>query len=325
MEYRRERADDAHAAPRGGRMLAWQGWQMRLPAEWNPVRLEGGYEAGSMLVADLQGARLALRWQRPGRRQFDAARCVESAMEEELGRLAAAEARPMPLDGFDCSMLYVEQQPPGRDLWTAYSPVSRRLVQAVYRIRRREHLLAGVVLPCLRDTPPEEPSLWAVFDMCCVVPAGMKLLRHVLSAGDVSLCFAAGRQRLGVRQIAIADIALKRMPLEKWLADEQRRLGRHYRADGAVEAVECAADGRTLAGLAQTLVRRKRFFWMADLPRTVFCMALHDRQRNRLLLVHGSDAALVRQTVPTMTRTDCGRNAGGQYTAAGQSCGADGR
>lgn len=298
------------APPAGGNMLAWQGWRVSLPAEWNPVRLEGDWDNGSAIVADLHGARLAMRWRAAARRPIDHARAVTAAMESEIGKLAAAEARELALSGFERSMLYIEPRPPGRDVWTAWSPVSRRLVQAVYQVRRREHLLATLILRHLRDTAPTEPVPWAVFDLSCIAPAGMRLYRQMLNAGDLSLWFVGPPGRLGVRQIALAGVALRRKPLEGWLADERRRLGRHFRPGGDSAPAEMDAGGRTLAGVSQVLLRRRRFFWAAGVPRTLHCFAAHDPLRDRLLIVHAGDMGLVRRVLPTIGRAACGQAAG---------------
>ena len=35
-------------------MFAWQGWKISLPAGWNPLKLDGDYARGQVLIAVLR-------------------------------------------------------------------------------------------------------------------------------------------------------------------------------------------------------------------------------------------------------------------------------
>ena len=78
--------------------FAWQGWELALPARWNPVKLEGDYARGYALIADMHRPRLGLRWSSVGTKSFDAAAWAKRAMREEVGALAAAEARAIAMN-----------------------------------------------------------------------------------------------------------------------------------------------------------------------------------------------------------------------------------
>src|SRR5438105_12895676 len=108
-------------------LTAWQGWQLRLPARWNPVKLEGDYRKGEALFADMDRARLGMRWSTVSANRFDAKR----VMRDEVGVLAADEASLFELahESWRASLLYLEPEPPGRDVWVGYSAGSRRAVQ----------------------------------------------------------------------------------------------------------------------------------------------------------------------------------------------------
>src|SRR2546423_15594566 len=76
-------------------IFAWQAWQLELPHRWDPVKLEGNFDSGHALLMDTHGPRLGLRWKkRPRGKRFDPVQWVAKAMREEVGRLAAEEARP---------------------------------------------------------------------------------------------------------------------------------------------------------------------------------------------------------------------------------------
>lgn len=279
------------------RILSWQGWQLELPARWNPVKIEGDYDSGSVLIADLHRPRLGMRW-RKGSKRFDPKTWAPKALRDEVGQLATAEATPHPLDGSDwqSSSVYIEPEPPGRDVWVGYSTVSRRCLEIVHHAHRRESVLTGTILPSLRDAPREQSKRWAVFDLSCESPAGLKLVSHRLNAGDLSLSFEDNRRLVAVRQIALAEMALKRRELKQWLADQEARKRKYYRLAGELTETELAGElGRRLRGVWRESTRRKRFFLIRSLPPKLITAALHDAQRDRLIIVQASDELLLRQ------------------------------
>ncbi len=284
--------------------FAWQGWRLSLPARWNPIRLTGDYQRGEAMLADLHRPRLALRWKEVGR-GFDSQTWAERALRDELGQLAADEARPLqvPAGSFDASMLCIEPKPPGRDVWVGYSATSHRAIELVYHTRRRDHALAALV-PALIDCPTDQPMPWSVFDLSCRVPAGLVMQKHVLLAGDLSLIFADKQRYLAIRQIAMADMALNRMPLEKWLADQERRVARRYKTAGQAQEITATAGQRTLRGLQRQLMRRRRYFWLCTMVPQLVTLAVHDEQFNRLVLAQASDEKLAREAIASVGWAD---------------------
>lgn len=287
-------------------ILAWQGWQLDVPARWNPVRIEGDWKQGYVLLADLHRPRLGIRWSTPENlRTFDPAQWSKRAMRQEVGQLAADEAREHPMADDRCwraSMLYVEPKPPGRDVWLAYSTPSRRAIEIVYHAHRRDRALVETVLPGLRDMPENcNPMPWAIFDLTCRVPAEYLLARHQLSAGDLQLCFAATRGRRGgtldVRQIAPATLALSRQPLQRWLEQHQQAVRKHFRPRGAF--VETALSER-ITGVKRQLRRRRRWFWIKRLPPQMCSVALHDVERDRIIIVQGDGEDLCREVAQSV-------------------------
>jgi hypothetical protein len=278
--------------------LAWQGWRLDLPARWNPVKIEGDHNAGHVLLADLHGPRLGVRWKKAGGRQFDAATWARRALVDEVGQLAADEARPLAVrDGLQSSLLYIDPEPPGRDVWVAHSAVSRRVIQLVYRSRRHEHLLASLVLPTLADTPTDDPQPWSVFGLSCVTSPGMRLAKHQLNAGDLSLAFGGEKRELVVRQVAMARTALSRMPMEKWLNQQEWARRRHFRREGEPRAADVEAPGRTLKGLFSSMRRKRRFCLAWQIPRRLCTYVMQDEPRDRLVFVQSNEEALALETL----------------------------
>ena len=254
------------------------------------------------MLVDLERPRLGLRWQKNTERKFDAAVAVKKAMRDEVGQLAADEAKPFEMANgeWQASLLYVEPEPPGRDVWIGCSARSDRMLQIVYHAKRRERVLAEVVLPGVSDRGNEGETRWSVFELSCVAPPGMKLAEQKLMAGDLSLSFESKRERLTVRQVAVAELALKRMSPEQWVGSQQRIDQKHYRPLRKPETVTIEAGGREIRGTIDRAVRRRRFFWMRGLvPEKVTC-ALHDEARDRLVIVEASDEGMLREAAKSV-------------------------
>ena len=277
-------------------VFAWQGWRLEMPAGWSPVRLEGTYDEGYALVADLQRPRFGLRWKSAGKR-LDAAAWTRKTMIAEVGCLAAGEAVnssvASPVD-WQAGRLYIEPKPPGRDVWVAISPVSRRTVEFVYHAHRRDRILVQRLLPKLVDQPAGVME-WSVFDLSCRSPAHMELIGQRLNAGDLSLTFG-DRKKIEVtaRQIALASLALKRQTLEDWLTGQIDLRRKHYRAAGAVETDPAAGM------LRQGSRRRLRSRWRWWIAPGFVTLARHDPGRDRLVVIDATSELLAMQMLQSM-------------------------
>lgn len=272
-------------------IFGWQGFQLVLPAGWNPVKLDGTFDSGYVLIADLHGPKLGLRWRRAGARKLDSAAWARRAIEAEVGKSAARRARAMakPGEAWAGSTLWLDSESPGRDVFAVHSVRSNRVLEIVYHAPKRDSLLEDSIIPSLSDTPVGAPRNWSIFDLRCVVPGSYALKMHRLNAGDVGLNFTAGRESLAIRQIALARLALQRLPLEKWLAGHQTAVQRHYRPAGELKELELSGAG----GRVGYCRRRRRFAFMRWLPESIVTISLHDRERDRLVLAQGSDEPAV--------------------------------
>lgn len=279
-------------------IFAWHGWQLVLPHRWSPVKIEGGYDKGYVLFADLHRPRLGLRWKKL-KRNADVPASVQKTLVEELGKLAAGEAKELRLGRPELShsTLFMEPQPPGRDVWVAHSSVSDRLVELIYHSHRRERALAERLVPTLIDLPKDRPLPWSVFELSCMSPVGMELTAQRMNAGDLTLVFEAHKKRLVVRQIAVARLALGRKPVEKWLGEQMWTVRRWYRPVGKASEVKIEIADRTLAGVQRGQVRRRRFFFKWRVSRSLVTWALHDEARDRLVLAQASDEAMGEEAI----------------------------
>lgn len=284
-------------------LFAFHRLRLRLARSWNPTKVEGDFDKGQILFADLDHPRLGLRWQKIKSKRFDPAAWSERSMRQEVGQLAAAEAKPGPVQfPFEGSRIYAEPKPPGRDVWIGYSPASRRVIQLVYHAHGRDRVLAETILPTLADTPPDEPAVWSIFDLSCVTPPGFALKSHRLIAGDLSLTFARQREWMALRQIGVAQLALSRRPINQWLADQQKQLLPHYRPAGNLQEITIMVGPRELAGFSRDALRLRRFGWKYWIPTDAITYIAHDPEQDRLLLFQGSDANLLKDLAATIGR-----------------------
>lgn len=288
-------------------VFAWQGWRLEMPRHWSPLRLEGSYDEGYAMVADLHRPRFALRWKKAGKR-LNAAAWTRKTMNAEVGRLANDEATgfaPGTAANWAGGRLYIEPKPPGRDVWIALSNVSGRTVEFVYHAHRRDRILSQRLLPTLSDTPAGQDLDWSVFDLSCRSSAGLMLMDQRLNAGDLSLGFGDQKKRqVTVRQIAVASLALKRQPLEKWMAQQIDARRKYYRAVGSA----AKEDGQDL--LSQGSRRRRRWCWRWWIAPSFVTLAAHDLQRDRLVIVDATSRELATQMLESIAWAG-GADAGG--------------
>jgi hypothetical protein len=275
-------------------IVAWQGWKIEVPDRWSPVKIEGDAQSGYLLMADLNRPRLGIRWRKQSTKRFDPANVTSTTMRQEVGELETAKAQPYELGDWVSPLLYEDREPPGRDLFVAYSPKSGRLFQVVYHAHHRDRILTQRLLPTLTDTGTDGEMDWSVFELSCRMPAGWHLVKHRLNAGDLSLMFEASRRRVAtVRQIAPAALALSRWPLERWIADQASWRGREFKL--MPTSSDAAADV-----VARKIGRRRRFSWMFWLDKGYVALAKHDQERNRLVIVDASDEQLAREVLNTI-------------------------
>ncbi len=281
--------------------FAWHGWQLALPRSWNPVKIEGDWAKGTVLLADMDHPRLGVRWRKIADRRFNPAAWAQRAMRDEVGRLAAGAAKALPsaVIGED-SLVYLDDRPPGRDLCVGYSRESERAIEIIYHARRRDRVLTEAILPTLAESPPRNETAWSIFDLSCRTPAQYRLSSHQLMAGDLTFDFSRARERLTVRQIAVAKLALSRRSLSDWLVNQQEFLRPHYRPAGNLREIQLAVGGRELRGVARDAEKLKRFMLHRWLPGKMTTTALHDAERDRLFLFQGTDAESITQFAGTV-------------------------
>jgi hypothetical protein len=104
-----------------------------------------------------------------------------------------------------------------------------------------------------------------------------------------------------VRQIALARLALSRMNLDGWLADQQRRSTKHYRATGPVCDTEIEpCDGAPWLARTRRMTRLTRFFFLRALPARWSRRPRTTKRADRLVILESNDDALARKMAQTV-------------------------
>lgn len=283
-------------------ILAWQHWFVRVPGDWNPVRIDGDADRGSVVLADLARTRMALRWQRVSKR-WDVERGQRQALVTAAGRDAVGEASEFTAsDDFTRILLHEPKDADAPERAFLHSRISNRLLEIV-RVRhesdgKQTPTLRRDLLASMRDQQPDDEVRWRVFEMDVMVPGGFGLKSRSLAAGDLTLSFEKKREVIAVRVICPARLALSRQPLERWM----QMYGRGWRAThrprrskmGVVEAwtdPDAQTDETEVADPINRLIvpRRRRLFfarWIAR-QRVILARVVRDR----ILLADGATDA----------------------------------
>lgn len=283
--------------------LAWAGWMIRIPPEWRPLEIRGGFDSGKMVIGDAASPILQLKWSRPGRFDPDKwARRRNRARDDAQGGRAFASATGqvkagVPAPGGFAVLDWRPQARAARKLiraiWAGWSKMAGLLVEAVVFAQDRPSVLRqanGRVLPSLVASAPDAPAGWAVFEASFRTPPGFDVVGRRFQPGSMAMMFAAKGQHLMLRQAYPRAAALARRDLAGWLRAEpfgpQRRL---FYPGGEPQAWTVESFGQQLAGLIRTGRRRLPVpLGWAGRRYTVQAVVQDDRLDRLLLAEHSS-------------------------------------
>lgn len=290
-------------------LLAWAGWQVRIPHAWQPLKLEGTPSKGQVIVGDDTCAIFILKWERQKRDLAAEGRAWVAQRLRKLG-LHGDEHPPASAHFTACGWAHEVQTEEEKKttFWFGYARNARLLlgvtVNGVLPAAQRR-IVVEYVLPTLRTTAEHAPCTWAMYDVSFESPPGYTLAERHLFSGDVALRFDGPRRAsLLLRQVYPGDLALRRRIPERWMAMPPFREHRKIRRRSIeLEAWRHGTRGE-LAGTRRRAWKRlgMPLGWCA--PRRAEALAVHDTALNRLLLVEQLDP---RATDPALCATAVAR------------------
>ena len=284
--------------------IAWCGWRIRVPLEWRPLKIQGEFRKGSMMIGDGEQPRLLVQWRRVKDDGFDVQRWFRERFSRQ--RAMPEPGAPCP-PGFDASAWardFEVREGEAKSMWYGYSRTAGLLLECVTAnltsaVARNPVL--GEVLPALSVSGRDEPIRWSLYDVVFVSPPGFELVRRHLYSGDIALGLAGGDQEeLLLRQVYPAGMALSRRSLQGWL--ETSPFTERRQAPAAMpEKWERKGPG----GIVRSGWRRLRFPLGWCNPRYSTAVAAVDGTLDRLLIAEyrtrrEHDQATVRWCVENM-------------------------
>lgn len=279
--------------------LSWHLFSLPIAADVNPVKIEGDFDRGEIILADLTSPKLALKWS-PGPRKTRAADAlVKTAIARVFGQAtadASEELFPDDRQAWLAARVSYETEPPGRDVWVGYSARTHRILAIARPTDRRSRRIATEVVAPLSELDANSPTRWSVFDLACTVPAGFRLKSHRLNAGDLSLSFANRNATLAVRQLGPARLALDRLKLDEWL----RRHALVWRKTHRAGKPENEGESRAVV----TLKRRRRFAFAWWISKNRVCVATHDAARDRIVIIDADSVETAQRLFDTVGRSE---------------------
>jgi hypothetical protein len=262
--------------------IAWCGWSLPVPESWQPLKIQGTWDKGQMMIGCGSDPVVLIKWWRPREKTRDAEAWLARRFKA-LHALPDDEA-PHP-DDFDAVgwIRHLENKDgSAKTVWYGHAARAGLVLECITTSDVKPALQAYVIetgLSQLRAAPADGPLPWSVFSTRFLAPPGYSLAAHRLALGDISLDLRAdGGRRLVLRQVFPAGLALQRRPLESWMAaspfTDRRRLSKP-------ESGPAMAGG----GLRQCGWQRlpSPLGWLN--PRYCDRVAMVDADRDRLSLV----------------------------------------
>lgn len=216
-------------------LLAWQGLEIPLQDEWRPLRIEGNHSKGSITIGDIDGPIFQLRWIRPPKGADTSGWIKARRLSVAGGQESRGAPRPESFDHVSWIKNLAVREQSKKTVWWGRSERCNVLVEILLTNLRRPELnslFVKTALPHLRVVPSTENCRWQIYSARFLIPAGYRLTRKRLAAGDIALEFVrAGGERLLVRQVYPARLALERRSLPGWLRDRVFKERRRFRQE----------------------------------------------------------------------------------------------
>lgn len=296
--------------PRPGRskatkLLAWQGFTLRVPEDWDLTGFSGSAEAGYLRIDDGEEQGIELKWATEPKRAKKApdvgvraesylasleraARKKRLAFEGSVGEAPRGVLRPeRAVVGFK----WTGDRKAIGALWHCQT-TRRTVIAQVLGDRSGRRGLAGVAEAALASLENRDQEagwrVWSLYDLYVELPTRFQLVSQQLMNVYLRLSLADATDRLSVEQWAVANVARRDAYLDTWVESNARGELRHARYSATEAQVQDHAAVSMSGGLAfgQPWVLALREAMALRLPATRFsARAWHCEASNKIYLV----------------------------------------
>lgn len=206
-------------------VIAWQGWTIPVREEWQPVRIEGDFYRGRMIVGNGDGPVFQVSWQRPKDiRDFDCAKWLSKQKskytDSQVGAVNTGDDNDIEITSLDGDIKNGRNME-HKQVWWVYSAsigIVMEISMPDVAVKEEQEFVRKHSVPEVRFSRPNEPSWWQIYKVGFSVPAGYILNEKHIFSGDIALEFRNEKEdRLLVRQIYPAELGLARRKIDKWL------------------------------------------------------------------------------------------------------------
>ncbi|MFP4380094.1 MAG: hypothetical protein ACLFUS_06295 [Candidatus Sumerlaeia bacterium] len=268
-------------------IIAWMGWRLSAPKDWRPLRMEGDWMRGMMMMGDGEQAIMQLKWWRPSGR-FRWEKWLRRRLKPLGSPKEDAENAPAPEEGFD-EIAWIPPRDGVRAFWYGWSAQAEMVIEVVLNASinaRINWLVQSKVLPSIRLDGPGDRVHWSVYSSSFISPPGYRLIERRLQLGEAALWLEdASGSRLLLRQVYPAELALKRRDMEKWLKMNCFKEKRKYRARESARPWELDAGGRHWSGWKERGRKRLPLPLGFIRPCETLSAVVRDKELDRLLMV----------------------------------------
>ena len=274
--------------PEHWQFIAWQGFQVETPHDWNPSQLKGSAQDGYCRIDDALTPRLEVKWLRC-RTEAPIGRIVDNYLAG-LAKDQKRKTLPFPVRR-DTRLVVPDVGEAECFEWRAASAAvnmavlsreNRRLsvARVLFPGQDVDRPLAKRVLRSFRQHAPSEARPWSMYGLRFALPERYRLDRHSFTAGRSALCLISGRVcaegvRLGMAAQALARKSLRELVTSDALAESWSR---------RTECTDAVVNG--YSGLAFRVEPKQRVLRLLARRRHAVARAWHCEASNALYVAH---------------------------------------
>jgi hypothetical protein len=282
---------------REAHLFGWQGITLFTPCDWSLAAFSGDYSKGNLRLADEDGVRLELLWERP-KQTPNVARSIELLLQN-IAREAKKKKHAFEAVGSVTLLSRARREHADKEQissfgWIGdkadvaahgfgaawYCPQSERVIvahvlgRAVQSPDKTRRLAAEVLNSC-RSHAEGGWQTWSVFDLQLEVPEEFHLVAAKLQTGRLELdwervkapdplqflsprTWATRPERIGLRRLSAANVVLENESLEEWARRVARFMFKPYSLGAPVAERVLGTEGFRMKGALRDLRRRWR-------------------------------------------------------------------